>query len=331
MTDTFALIVVLKLAQLFKLGHGVDASDPSHPKTPDAIRFILPGSPNIQVAEVRMGRRKYTREISSIKSVSANIKASVNTPTTVPVKISAEGQACRSMETENRISGMYTLKILYTNLLAIAFTLGDMKITRTIEFKSFGSDCYHLPTSQQIEDTRFDANFCKYLVEKIPETGSCRGKTDEEKIDNFLSDGDSKKSDRAVDAAFNFLFTKGYITTHYISAIHLGACKYTRSSTNKTVTSGGGSIDALVLDSGVSVGGKASTTKISSTSSEVSKGDVDAVAIGQDEHLIEYELTPVSELLSLKRVKDVIKEAIVLHMERASKSRCSEESPTTGT
>ena len=194
-----------------------------------------------------------------------------------------------------------------------------MKITRTIKFKSFGSDCYHLPTSQQIEDTRFDANFCKYLVEKIPETGSCRGKTDEEKIDNFLSDGDSKKSDRAVDAAFNFLFTKGYITTHYISAIHLGACKYTRSSTNKTVTSGGGSIDALVLDSGVSVGGKASTTKISSTSSEVSKGDVDAVAIGQDEHLIEYELTPVSELLSLKRVKDVIKEAIVLHMERGSK------------
>ena len=105
MTDTF---VVLKLAQGFQLGHGVDASNPSHPKTPDAIRFILPGSPNIQVTKDFRGRRKYTREISSIKSVSANIKASVNTPTTVPVKISAEGQNCRSMERENRISGMYT-------------------------------------------------------------------------------------------------------------------------------------------------------------------------------------------------------------------------------
>lgn len=83
---------VTRLCREYKLGYGVNASAPSHPKTPEAVRYILPAQANVEDAKKDENRREeYTR---STISTSGTLKGSIAVPT-VPLKFSVEGQLCR--------------------------------------------------------------------------------------------------------------------------------------------------------------------------------------------------------------------------------------------
>lgn len=193
------------------------------------------------------------------------------------------------------------------------YLLGIMEITRTFQFKSFQSDC---------QQTAFDKIFCKKFIESFPEVEQKDGHTDEEKISTYLSDIEDDKSsyDNALEVAFDNLMVNGFTITHYVSAIRLGASRYTVNRTNKTETTAtvDGNIDVV---EGIGIGGglERNKIKIFNESSEKNIGHIDEVEIGNGEALVEYDILPVSVFFSQKKVKELINEAILLHIKSASK------------
>lgn len=74
----------------FKLGYGIDITDPSHERSPVAVRSVLD---NVE-CHVYNELKSYTEEISSIKSYSAYLKGKASDPTT-GIGFSAEARIYR--------------------------------------------------------------------------------------------------------------------------------------------------------------------------------------------------------------------------------------------
>ena len=188
---------------------------------------------------------------------------------------------------------------------------------RDISFKPFCSNAYHDVSSADVEDSQFENEISKYLIQEIPAIAEFPGSTDAEKVQTYLLETPDKGL--AVDKVYLFVKTEGI--THYISGITLGAAKYSVSTYTKTALTIGskGGVGVEFITKG-GLGAKRGKEKTTIVSKDHSIGDIDAVRRGKGEAVIGYEILPLYMLTRQEELKKVLQEATKFYLER--ESRC---------
>ncbi len=195
------------------------------------------------------------------------------------------------------------------------FLLGEKTTVREVAFKPFCSNEYHDTSSVDVEDSKFENELCKYLVQEIPDIARYPGNTDAEKVQVYLLETTNKSY--AIDKVY--LFVKTEKITHYISSISLGASKYSVSTFTKTgLTVGTKTGLGVELVAMGGIGGKRVKEKANMVSKDHVIGDIEAVQRRKGEAVIGYEILPLFTLCRQNELKKVIQEATKLYLERES-------------
>ena len=180
---------------------------------------------------------------------------------------------------------------------------------------------FQFPESSYTYESNFEHDFCKWFLQEFPDARKQEGSTPEDKVQEYICMCNSQGSglDSIMEGVYDYI--KGLRITHYISAIELGACKYslTLSKTRCQIQRMKHEIGQEYL-AGLGVGIENKTSRTDQTSKVLCIGDIDSVNT-TGEAMTRYNLLPLFTLVCRehKEIKKILQMAICYYLKKSSK------------
>ena len=304
------------------LGRGVNVTDPQmwRNKSPFQIRNVCSDLTNIIGTEECGIQEKYEKEVSTVATQQLKIRLSLDEPSS-RVKIGMDAQNSQSTTSTKKIAGT------------------EVK-TRTISFRV---DCKDLPVFTSAEDPgdsdyemaacesdeSLETSLYSWLVERIRDRQKKQGHVDHlsktarddatrlaKYLHKFRSLSDPKSLKKRTEVAKDCkVFVNDLGITHYVSAIELGALKYSvlAISSHQEKTGAGAQLGAGKMAEG-GISGMVGKQWFNKAKEEQTIGKIGKEGTvrrsTEDEAVIRFQIQPIHKLIRLRLIQIALQNAM---------------------
>lgn len=181
------------------------------------------------------------------------------------------------------------------------------KVTRRVLFKN---------KKPAADESTFEKDLCEQLVKKIPDIQACDGKTNADRVEQYLMEDLRARKIVVLREAFKYINEEQI--THYINEIELGASTFivTDVEGDSVGVDIGGDIEALSA-AGAKANFKMAIEKIRGFTKHQKVGDIETVEPGKGERVNDYYILQVDTLFHrYQKLRKVIRNAVKMFLEK---------------
>ena len=317
------------------LGRGVNVTDPQmwRNKSPFQIRNVCPNLSNIIGTEESGLKEKYEKEVSTVATQQLKIKLSLDEPSS-RVKIGMDAHNSQSTSSTKIIAGMK----VHTRTISFQIDFDDLPLYASVD--KIGVEVPTLDSEPDESEKRFETNLYSWILERIRDRQS---KSDKEgdfpgkieilvgecspsKLSDYLNKVSEQSTELKAVANDCKVFVKDLGITHYVSALELGALKYsvsTTSSQQQKLGAGANLGAGDMVEGGIS--GKIEKHWFNKTKEEQDIGriskDGTVKRSTEDEAVIGFQIQPIHKMIRIQYIQLALQMAIKVYIQiKADKS-----------